>query len=151
MHQDSEHPEEDVQEILELGLKGVKLHPDFQRFNIDDPKALPMYDCIAGRLPLLIHMGDDRYDWSHPARLARVLEPGFVFTCEPGIYFIPDLIDQWRAAGKFTEFICYDKLEAWKDFGGMRNEEDYLVTAEGHRHLGEDKPCEAEQILAAKG
>ena len=84
-------------------------------------------------------------------RLARVLEPGFVFTCEPGIYFIPDLIDQWRAAGKFTEFICYDKLEAWKDFGGMRNEEDYLVTAEGHRHLGEDKPCEAEQILAAKG
>ncbi|MBR0037061.1 MAG: aminopeptidase P N-terminal domain-containing protein [Bacteroidales bacterium] len=83
-------------------------------------------------------------------RLARTLEPGFVFTCEPGIYFIPDLIDQWRAAGKFTEFINYDKLEAWKDFGGMRNEEDYLVTPEGHRHLGENKPCEVEQILEAK-
>ncbi len=84
-------------------------------------------------------------------RLGRTLEPGFVFTCEPGIYFIPDLIDQWKAAGKFTEFINYDKLEAWKDFGGMRNEEDYLVTADGHRHLGENKPCEIEQILAAKG
>ena len=83
-------------------------------------------------------------------RLGRELEPGFVFTVEPGIYFIPDLIDQWKAAGKFTEFINYDKLEAWKDFGGMRNEEDYLITATGSHHLGLHKPVDIDEILACK-
>ena len=66
-------------------------------------------------------------------RLARALEPGFVFTVEPGIYFIPDLIDKWRAEKQFTDFICYDKLDAWRNFGGIRNEEDYLVFEGGSR------------------
>ena len=57
-------------------------------------------------------------------RLAKALEPGFVFTVEPGIYFIPDLIDKWRAEKQFTDFICYDKLDTWRNFGGIRNEED---------------------------
>ena len=74
LHPDSEDIEAEVENIIALGLRGVKLHPDFQLFNIDDEKALPMYDCIAGRLPLLIHTGDNRYSWSHPARLARVLD-----------------------------------------------------------------------------
>lgn len=83
-------------------------------------------------------------------RLGRTLEPGFVFTVEPGIYFIPDLIDQWRAAGKFTDFICYDKLEAWKDFGGMRNEEDWQITATGASRIGRKKPNSIAEILALK-
>jgi len=83
-------------------------------------------------------------------RLGRELEPGFVFTVEPGIYFIPDLIDQWRAAGKFTDFICYDKLDAWKDFGGMRNEEDWQITATGASRIGKKKPNSIEEILAMK-
>ena len=79
-------------------------------------------------------------------RLAKALEPGFVFTVEPGIYFIPDLIDKWRAEKQFTDFICYDKLDAWKNFGGMRGEEDYLVFEGGARRLGKYKPMSPEEI-----
>ena len=57
-------------------------------------------------------------------------------TIEPGVYFIPELMDLWRKEGKFTEFLNYDKLETYKDFGGIRNEEDYLITEDGARLLG---------------
>lgn len=69
-------------------------------------------------------------------RLSRELEPGFVFTIEPGIYFIPELIDLWRSQNKFTDFINYDVLETYKDFGGIRNEEDYVITETGARKMG---------------
>ena len=61
-------------------------------------------------------------------RLARPLQPGFVLTIEPGIYFIPQLMDLWRAEGRHTDFLDYDELDKWRDFGGIRNEEDYLIT-----------------------
>ena len=73
LHQDTLHPHHVVDEILELGLHGVKLHPDFQKFDIDDPKLFPIYEAMAGRLPLLIHMGDERSDASSPARLLNVI------------------------------------------------------------------------------
>ncbi|MCP5050880.1 MAG: M24 family metallopeptidase, partial [bacterium] len=57
-------------------------------------------------------------------RLAKALKPGYVITIEPGIYFIPELMDSWRSENKFTEFLNYDKMETYKDFGGIRNEED---------------------------
>jgi Xaa-Pro aminopeptidase len=84
-------------------------------------------------------------------RLARELEPGFVVTVEPGIYFIPPLIDKWRKAGKFVDFIDYDKVEGYRDFGGVRIEDDVLVTADGGRVLGPRIPKTAAEVEAATG
>ncbi|NDV60382.1 aminopeptidase P family protein [Bacteroides sp. 519] len=79
-------------------------------------------------------------------RLARTLEPGFVLTIEPGVYFIPELIDLWKGQNKFTDFINYNALESYKNFGGIRNEEDYLITEEGSRRLGKKIPLTPEEV-----
>ena len=73
-------------------------------------------------------------------RLARPLQTGFVLTVEPGIYFIPELIDQWKAEGKFSQFINYDKIEAYKNFTGIRIEDNVLVTADGNKLIGPSIP-----------
>ena len=73
-------------------------------------------------------------------RLGRELQPGFVLTIEPGIYFIPELIDQWKQEGRFREFLNYDRIESYKDFGGIRNEENFLITTDGFKLLGRPKP-----------
>ena len=74
LHPDSERIEEEVDEILALGLKGVKLHPDIQRFCIDDPKMDKIYSLCSGRLPILMHTGDHRFDFSNPNRMEPVLK-----------------------------------------------------------------------------
>ena len=83
-------------------------------------------------------------------RLAIPLEPGFVFTVEPCIYFIPELIDLWKGEKKFADFINYDKVEEYRHFGGIRNEEDYLVTADGARRLGKKIPLTPEEVEAIR-
>ena len=72
-------------------------------------------------------------------RMGRRLEEGFVITDEPGIYFIPALIDQWRAEGLHSDFLNYDAIEKYKDFGGIRLEDDVLITATGSRFLGQKR------------
>lgn len=84
-------------------------------------------------------------------RFARKPLPGYVLTDEPGIYFIPALIDYWRTEKKFTEFINYDKLESYKNFGGIRIEDDLLVTADGCRVLGKPIPKTIEEIEGVMG
>jgi Xaa-Pro aminopeptidase len=73
-------------------------------------------------------------------RFGRKLRKNFVMTIEPGIYFIPELIDIWRSENKLADFINYDKVETYKDFGGIRIEDDILVTETGARVLGKPIP-----------
>jgi len=81
-------------------------------------------------------------------RLGRELQEGFVLTVEPGIYFIPALIDQWRKENKFAQFINYDKVAEYIDFGGIRIEDDVLVTANGYKVFGKPIPKEVDDIEA---
>jgi Xaa-Pro aminopeptidase/Xaa-Pro dipeptidase len=81
-------------------------------------------------------------------RLAKPLEVGWVVTVEPGAYFIPPLIDSWRKEGRHTEFIDYEALESWRDFGGVRIEDDVLVTEDGHRVLGPPIPKSPDEVEA---
>ena len=82
-------------------------------------------------------------------RMGRRLEEGFVVTDEPGIYFIPALIDNWKASGHCKEFLNFDKLETYKDFGGIRIEDDVLITADGCRFIGDERiPYHAKDVEA---
>ncbi len=74
LHRDYENFEAEIDRMEHLGLKGVKLHPDFQEFDMDDKKMFPIYEALEGRLPILFHVGDETSDRSAPKRLARVLE-----------------------------------------------------------------------------
>ena len=81
-HQDIKKIEEGLDAVQALGLRGIKLHPDFQEFQIDDPAMLPFYRAVQGRgLPILFHTGDGRKDFSSPIRLARVLDRLPELTC----------------------------------------------------------------------
>lgn len=66
--------EEEVDWILKARLKGIKMHPDSQRFPIDDPRLYPMYDAVQGKIPVMLHMGDPRYNYSHPVRLRHIMD-----------------------------------------------------------------------------
>lgn len=79
-------------------------------------------------------------------RMAKALNPGYVITVEPGIYFIPALIDKWHSENKFPEFIDYDKVNGYRDFGGIRIEDDVLVTPNGHRVLGKNIPKALKEV-----
>ena len=85
-------------------------------------------------------------------RMGRRLEEGFVVTDEPGIYFIPALIDEWKAKKHCAEFLNFDKLETYKDFGGIRIEDDVLITKDGCRFIGKDRipyhPKDVEAFMA---
>ena len=84
-------------------------------------------------------------------RMGRKLEPGFVVTDEPGIYFIPHLIDLWKKEGHCKEFLNFDLLETYKDFGGIRIEDDLLITEDGCRFMGSKRipyhPQELEDFM----
>jgi Xaa-Pro aminopeptidase len=84
-------------------------------------------------------------------RFGRRLEKDFVVSCEPGIYFIPALIDQWEAEKKLVEFIDYEALISYRDFGGIRIEDDILITENGCRVLGKPIPKTVNEIEGMRG
>ncbi len=83
-------------------------------------------------------------------RLGKELEAGFTLTVEPGIYLIPQLIDQWKSENKFMEFVNYPALATYRDFSGIRVEEDYLITKDGCRLLGKKLPMTVAEVEAAR-
>lgn len=84
-------------------------------------------------------------------RLGRKLQAGFTVTIEPGIYFIPNLIDDWKARDKFARFINYDEVEKYKGFGGIRLEDDVLITDQGARIMGNRIPVSIAEVEEITG
>ncbi len=82
-------------------------------------------------------------------RMGRRLQEGFVITDEPGCYFIPALIDKWKAEKQHTDFLNYDAIEKFKDFSGIRLEDDLLIIPDGSRFTGEKRiPITIEEVEA---
>jgi uncharacterized protein len=74
LHPDYANISREVERVIALGLRGIKIHPDFQKFNLDSPEAMGIYEAIEGRLPILVHTGDYRYEYSKAERMARVVK-----------------------------------------------------------------------------
>ena len=74
LHAEMEDLMGEVDWIISNGLRGIKMHPDSQRFAIDDPRLYPVYDALQGKIPVILHMGDQRYNYSHPVRLRKILD-----------------------------------------------------------------------------
>lgn len=146
-----------AQELKDLGL---------MKGNVDDiveqgAHALFMPHGLGHMMGLDVHdmegLGEDYVGYTETMkrseqfglaflRLAKPLKSGFVLTVEPGIYFIPELIELWRGEGKFKDFINYDQVEKFKDFGGIRIEDDVLVTDDGVRVLSKEILKEVDEV-----
>lgn len=151
-------------EILASGLKDLGLMRGEVREAVRAGAHALFFQCGVGHmLGLDVHdmeaLGEDYVGYTEAIRrsrqfglrslrLGRMLEPGFVITVEPGLYFIPALIDQWKSEHKHSQFIDYDAIEAYRDFGGVRLEDNVLVCETGCRVLGREIPKTMEGVEA---
>ncbi len=139
----------DIKEAVELGA-----HALFMVHGLGHQIGLDVHDMEGlGQ----IYVGYDEtvrpsniFGWAS-LRMARELKPGFVVSIEPGIYFIPHLIDIWRKENKFADFINYEVVEQYKNFGGIRIEDDLLITESGHRVLGPHLPKSVDELATIIG
>jgi predicted TIM-barrel fold metal-dependent hydrolase len=139
LHRDMEDPAGEIGRIVKLGLKGIKFHPDMQQFNIDDEKMMSIYALLEGRLPVIFHTGDYRYSWSHPSRLARVLDafPGLVTVAAHfGGWSLYDLALEY-----FRDRSCYLDLSSSIPYLGIKRTEELIGIYGADRILfGSDYP-----------
>jgi len=138
----------DIDEALSLGVQGL-----FMPHGLGHNMGLDVHDMEnLGENYVGYDPGQERSKQLGlgSLRMARKLVPGHVITDEPGIYFIPALIEQWKAEGKFADFINYQALEGYYAFGGIRLEDDILITENGCRRLGQKRlPITVEEVEAA--
>ena len=138
----------DAEEAVDLGV-----HALFFPHGLGHMMGLDVHD--------MEDLGEDRVGYAEgmkrseqfglrSLRLAKKLQVGNVLTVEPGIYFIPELIEQWKADGRFKDFINYKKLDDYYDFGGIRIEDDVAITRNGYRVLGKAIPKTIEEVEAIR-
>ncbi|MDR0289564.1 MAG: amidohydrolase family protein [Treponema sp.] len=141
LHPDMEKPLliNEIERIIGLGLKGIKFHPDMQLFNIDDERMMDVYAALEGRLPIIFHTGDYRYTFSHPSRLARVLD-NFPKLCVIAAHF-----GGWSlfdiAYDCFYKRRCYFDVSSSLPFMGLRRAAELIHAYGAERFLfGSDYP-----------
>ena len=139
LHKDMEDPQAEIDRIISLGLKGVKFHPDMQRFNIDDDEMMNIYAALEGRLWVIFHTGDYRHDFSHPSRLARVLDnfPKLqVVAAHFGGWSVSDI-----AFDYFIKRSCFFDVSSSLPFIGKNRAAEFIHTYGAQRFLfGSDYP-----------
>ena len=139
IHPEVENPEEEIKEIIKLGLQGLKIHPDIQQFAIDDKRMYPIYEMIEGKMPIYIHCGDPRYDFSRPERLEKVL-------CDfPKLTAIAAHLGGWSLFEKAYECLknksCFLDVSSSMMFDSAENIKRYISGYGSHRILfGTDFP-----------
>lgn len=138
----------DVQDMVEAGIAGL-----FMPHGLGHNMGLDVHD-MEDYGENYVGYDDDQKRSSQlglgSLRMARKLVPGNVITDEPGIYFIPALIEKWKSEKTDQGFVNYSKLESYYDFGGIRLEDDVLVTADGARRLGKERlPISPDDVEAA--
>ncbi len=139
LHPDMEDPAKEVERIISLGLHGIKLHPDSQSFDMDCPAAMKLYECIEGRLPLLIHCGDYRFDRSHPKRLVNILDAFPKLTVVAAHFGGWSIFDQ--AVPYLKDRSCYMDISSSMPFIGKEKVYDYIRLYGADRLLfGSDFP-----------
>ena len=151
-------------EVLVSGLKDLGLIKGNVKEAVQDGVHTLFFQCGLGHMMGLdVHdmegLGEDyvgytetikrnpEFGW-RSLRLGKALEPGFVITVEPGLYFIPELISRWKAELKHAQYINYDTVEKYRDFGGIRVEDDILVTEQSCRVLGKPIPKTIDEVEA---
>ena len=127
MHHDFPDKEAEVERALELGIRGFKLHPDTQEVNMDDPRLMEFYEIIAGRVPLILHTGDYRYDYSNPQRLVNIMRA------------FPDLVVDAAHLGGWSIYdVGFDILPAQSlDFDRLYVDVSSSFAWIGRRHMRE--------------
>jgi predicted TIM-barrel fold metal-dependent hydrolase len=139
LHPDFEDPGAEIDRLIALGLKGLKFHPDMQLFNIDDERMMKIYALAEGRLPIVFHTGDYRYEYSHPKRLAKVLD------AFPRLVAVAAHFGGWSLFDLAVEYLkdrfCYFDVSSSIPFLGKKRSAELIRVYGAERFLfGSDYP-----------